>query len=266
MKVTHHPPFFRRAVRKIAWELHKWSENRDDARMARNGETWLLQTLAADWARADRTVTRVVIDVGANRGDFTTALLAAADAEGVPIEVHAIEPGPEAGTALAARFANEPRVKIVHAAISDFEGTAPLFAAAGASELASLVQRDPRAHDVPAQVTVTTLAALLAANRIERIDFLKLDIEGAEFAALLGCGDRLNPATIAAILFEYGGTTLDAGRRLRDFFELLTASGYRVAKLFPRWIEVRSYDPRFDNFYYSNWVAVAPAEPGQKDG
>lgn len=31
--------------------------------------------------------------------------------------------------------------------------------------------------------------------------------------------------------------------------------------MFPGWIDVRSYDSRFDNFYYSNWVAVAQPEP-----
>lgn len=266
MKVTRHPPFFRRAVRKVAWRLHGWAENRDDARMDRNGEAWLLGALAADWARADRTRTRVVIDAGANRGGFTMAVLAAADAAGVPVAVYAFEPGPEAVAALAARFANEPRVTVVKAAVSDYEGVAPLFAAEGASELASLVQRDPGAHDVPPEVAVTTLAAFFAAHGIGRVDFLKLDIEGAELAALFGCGDRLSPATIAAVQFEYGGTTLDAGKRLRDFFDLLTTRGYRIAKLFPGWIEIRSYEAWLDNFYYSNWVAVAPAAPGQNAG
>ncbi len=266
MRITQHPPFFRRAVRKAASLLLSWSENRDDARMARNGEEWFLGALATDWARAGRTVSRVVIDVGANRGDFTTAVLAAADARGVPVDVYACEPGPSAVAELAARFAGEPRVTIVQAAVSDFEGTAPLFASSGASELASLVKRDARTQEVPPQVEVTTLAALIASGGIARVDFLKLDIEGAELEALRGLGDRLKPSTIAVILFEYGGTTLDAGHRLRDFFELLTARGYRVAKLFPGWIEVRSYQPQFDNFYYSNWVAVASPEPGRKGG
>ena len=260
MKVTYHLPFFRRAIRMVAWRLHGWAENRDDARMDRNGEAWLLGALAEDWARADRTRTRVVIDAGANRGGFTAAVLAAADAAGVPVAGYAFEPAPEAGPMLAARFANEPRVTVVRAAVSNFEGIAPLFAADGASELASLVKRDPRADDVAPDVAVTTLAAFMDAHAIGVVDFLKLDIEGAELAALLGCGGWLSPATITTVQFEYGGTTLDAGKRLRDFFDLLIPRGYRVAKLFPGWIDVRSYDGRFDNFYYSNWVAVAEPE------
>lgn len=257
MKVTSQLPFFRRAIRMVAWRLHGWAENRDDARMHRNGEAWLLGALAEDWARDDRTRRRVVVDAGANRGSFTAAVLAAADAAGVPVAVYAFEPAPEAIPLLTARFANEPRVMVVRAAVSDCEGVAPLFAAAGASELASLVKRDPGADDVAPAVAVTTLAAYFGTHGIGVVDFLKLDIEGAEHAALLGCGEWLNPETIATIQFEYGGTTLDAGKRLRDFFDLLIPRGYQVAKLFPGWIDVRSYDSRFDNFYYSNWVAVA---------
>jgi len=266
MRITRRPPFVRRAVRKVATVLHAWSENRDDARMSHNGEGWLISALVEDWVRADRTLARVVIDAGANRGSFTAAVLAMADAAGVPVTVHAFEPGPEAAAALAGRFANEPRVTIVRAAVSDVEGTAPLFDAAGASQCASLIKRDPRAHDDPPQVAVTTLAAYLGRTGLSRIDFLKLDIEGAELEALRGLGARLEPATIATILFEYGGTTLDAGHRLRDFFDVLTVRRYRVAKLFPGWIEVRTYQSWYDNFYYSNWVAVAAPEPGQNNG
>lgn len=258
MRITTHPPFFRRAVRKVATVLLSWAENRNDARMARNGEAWLLGALVATWAREDRTVSRVVIDVGANRGDFTQAILAAADAADVRVVVYACEPNPSAVPHLVARFAEEPRVRMVRAAVSDFEGTAALFDSTAASELASLVKRDRHRKEDPPQVAVTTLAALFALHGIERIDFLKLDIEGSELEALRGLDDRLRPTIIRAMLFEYGGTTLDAGHRLRDFYDLLTSRGYHVAKLFPEWIEVRSYQAQWDNFYYSNWVAFAP--------
>lgn len=264
--MTSRPPFMRRAVRKVATVLHAWSENRDDARMSRNGEGWLIGALIDDWARDDRTRTRVVIDAGANRGGFTAAVLAAADAARVPVQVHAFEPGPEAASALAARFADEPRVSIVRAAVAEVEGSAPLFDAAGANECASLIKRDPRAARTPTIVAVTTLAAYLDRVGVSRVDFLKLDIEGAELEALRGLGERLEPTRVAAILFEYGGTTLDAGHRLRDFFDLLSARHYSVAKLFPGWIEVRTYEPWYDNFYYSNWVAVGDEASGQNNG
>jgi FkbM family methyltransferase len=235
-----------------------WAENRNDARRDRNGEDWLIGALIADWARQHDHPTRIVFDVGANRGDFTAATLAAADAAGVRIAVYAFEPNPSAFPSLSARFAGDARVTPIHAAVADFEGTAPLFDAHRANECASLVKRDPRRIEQPPAVAVTTLASAITTYRIPRIDFLKLDIEGAELEALRGLGDRLDPARIPVILFEYGGTTLDAGHRLRDFFDLLTAQGYHLTKLFPAWLERRSYLEQWDNFNCSNWVAVAP--------
>jgi FkbM family methyltransferase len=255
MKIRSRSSIIRRVARRIGRRLFQCAENNDDARMANNGEAWLLRALAADWARTDRSVKRVVIDAGANRGDFTAVVLAAADQFGVQIEVHAFEPGPSAATELVARFANEPRVAVVNTAVSDFEGSAALFDSAGSSSFASLVQRGAGTRDLTPEVTVTTIAAFLARSGLERVDFLKLDIEGAELAALRGLGDRLVPEKVAVIQFEYGGTTLDAGNRLRDFFELFEARGYRIAKLFPAWVETRDYAPWMDGFSYANWVA-----------
>ena len=256
MKIADRPPFLRRAVRKFASQLYAWSDNSDDARMDRNGEAWLLSALAADWRIADPNARRVVIDAGANRGDFTAAVLAAGAANDVHVGIHAFEPGPTAATALTTRFANEPRVKVVNAAASDFAGTAPLFNSADASPLASLVKRGEGEVSAGPEIAVTTFAAFLASSGIARVDFLKLDVEGAELAALRGLGDWLEPARVAAIQFEYGGTTLDAGARLKDFFRLLAPRGYRLAKLFPGWLEVRNYAPWMDNFSYANWVAL----------
>lgn len=266
MRITESLPFFRRVIRRISTDLLAWSENRDDARMDRNGEAWLLGALASDWAGADRSITRVVFDVGANRGDFTAAILAAADNAAVRVTVYAFEPNPEVAADLTRRFARDPRVRIVEAAVSDVEGTAPLFGAAGGSECASLVRRNREAPDAPPLVPLITLAAFLESSAVGRVDLLKLDIEGAELSALRGLGRWLTPATVPVVLFEYGGTTLDAGHRLRDFFDLFQPTGYRVAKLFPRWADVRTYEARYDNFYYSNWLAIPASPTGQNDG
>lgn len=258
MRSRNKSPLWRRVARALGTRVFLHAENSGDARIGRNGEDWLLASLMREWLRepASAGAKRIIFDAGANRGDFTAAVLAAADREGVAVEVHAFEPGSAAAALLGKRFAGDARVSIVNSAVSDFEGRTKLFNSAGASSLASLVRRDPGTGEAGDDVAVTTLAAHMERIGLARIDFLKLDIEGAELPALRGLGDRLSPDSIPMIQFEYGGTTLDAGHRLRDFFELLEGRGYMVAKLFPGWIEPRRYAAWMDNFHYANWVAV----------
>src|SRR5262245_36359715 len=65
----------------------------------------------AEWAKAMAAAGRshpVVLDVGANEGDFTAGVLLL-----VPgAEVHCFEPHPATHARLAARFAQDPRVHV----------------------------------------------------------------------------------------------------------------------------------------------------------
>ena len=78
MKILSRPSFWRRAVRALGSRLFHWAENNADASIARNGEAWLLDALFKRWAQ-EPNAGRVVIDAGANVGDFTAAVLSAAD-------------------------------------------------------------------------------------------------------------------------------------------------------------------------------------------
>jgi hypothetical protein len=67
---------------------------------------------------------------------------------------------------------------------------------------------------------------------------------------------------VTAIQFEYGGCNIDSRALLRDLFALFHSFGYRVGKLHPDGVRFApSYDQRFENFQYQNWVAVAPNAP-----
>ena len=57
----------------------------------------------------------------------------------------------------------------------------------------------------------TTLDALVAENKINKIDFLKLDIEGAEYNALMGASKSLKSAMIDYIQLEYNQTWIKGG-------------------------------------------------------
>lgn len=261
MTVRTRHPLWRRLVRTTGWRLFHWAENNGNPNLERNGELWLLRQMLRECVRADKGRRITVFDAGANRGDYTRVVLAEATRVGCEIAVHMFEPSPTVSAALRSSFAHEPRVHIVPAALSNSSGEAVLFSGSSGSTQASLMPRESHQPAVGQQgVTVTALrlSDYLEANHLERVDLLKLDVEGSELAALQGLGARLAPDIVPLIQFEYGGTTLDAGVTLGSLFRLLTAAGYGVAKLFPGALELRSYGPGIEHYVYANYVAVAP--------
>jgi FkbM family methyltransferase len=253
---------FRRAARLLGSRLFHWAENNDCCDARKNSELWFINDrLSRHRSRKERRP-MVVIDAGAHIGDYSHMLSAAAHAVDCPLMVHAFEPSRDTRARLQARFAGAPWLQVAPFALGAECRLAFLHSPAAGSTLASLVPRPGASPSTQAgeKVEVTALASYLSEKRIEHVDLLKLDVEGYEFAALLGLGDWLNPERVSAIQFEYGGTTLDAGDTLRRSYDLLTAHGYQVAKLMPRSLMVRNYAPWMEHFHYANYVAIGDEE------
>lgn len=127
----------------------------------------------------------IVVDVGAHFGAYTKRLSELVGPNG---KVHAIEPiGPCAD--YLGTFASPPAPVIIHrCAVSEHEVVGAslsiprLFGFIPEPALASLSLNPD--NPVGAPLLVTTLDLLL--QQEERISFIKLDIEGAEFRALAG--------------------------------------------------------------------------------
>lgn len=97
-------------------------------------------------------------------------------------------------------------------------------------------------------------------NNIDSIDFLKLDIEGAEYDALLGFNQSLTDGKIKAIQFEYGYINISTKRLLVDYHELLESKGYIVGKIYPKVVEFRKYLTKHEDFIGPNFIAVKKTE------
>jgi len=61
-------------------------------------------------------------------------------------------------------------------------------------------------------------------NSIESIDFLKIDTEGFELKVVKGFGDDIQKVKV--IQFEYGGTFIDSGDKLKDVVHYLITYGF----------------------------------------
>ncbi len=93
------------------------------------------------------------------------------------------------------------------------------------------------------EVPCVKLDSYCTNHKIPRIDYLKIDAEGAEFKILQGAKRMLSECRIDMLQFEYGGTFQDAGTTLREVFHYLQDFGYDLYKMFD---EGLVYYPRFE--------------------
>lgn len=127
----------------------------------------------------------VVIDCGANQGIFTTAFARYVGETG---KVIAFEPMRYAVALIEQNLAinNAKNCHVIQGAVSNVVGVSRFDLSAGVGS-ASLVQ-DHGGRDV-IEVPTTTIDKALAGIGITHVDFMKLDVEGAELLALEGAAE-----------------------------------------------------------------------------
>jgi hypothetical protein len=75
---------------------------------------------------------------------------------------------------------------------------------------------------------MTTLRKLFASKRIERVDLLKMDIEGYEYEAVLGSKEVFSARKVNRIALELHPELLSRrGKNAGEITDFLTSCGYR---------------------------------------
>lgn len=126
----------------------------------------------------------VVLDCGANIGVFTREALDAGAKT-----VVAIEPGPENIECLRRNFAPEiaqGRVIVYPKGVWDKDDFLSLNVDESNSAADSFVMNPKDAKPSTQKLPLTTIDKLVAELKLDRVDFIKMDIEGAEPNALIG--------------------------------------------------------------------------------
>lgn len=201
----------------------------------------------------------LVVDVGANVGEFTLACIAAATSG---IRIVAFEPSARIRFVFSEnlRQANASnRVSLVPKGLSSRPGTASLNFVSGFEGNSSLHAR-PHAHlaSLTSEETIelTTLDQYCQEAGITHIDLLKVDIEGEELACLLGAKKIIEAKGIDYIQFEFGGCNISSGVFFHHFWMLLTPS-YKIYRVLQNSLcELTQYNELLEIFTTTNFLAV----------
>ncbi len=207
-----------------------------------SGRGFHRKNIFADQRRLLGPDTRTVVDVGAHHGEEIATFLQMFP-EAI---VHAIEPTPESLEALRKAYGDTPRVKIHAGSLAEVTGVSLLHMYA-ASECNSLTAYAPEpslnrtslgtAERVPVQTW--TLDQFCAEQRLDQIDLLKVDTQGAELRVLAGGVNVLTSRRIRLLALEVSFVPL---------YEQQAEADEILARL--RQLQYRPYD--WYNFTYDD--------------
>ncbi len=158
--------------------------------MAVNGEPELQRWVV----RAAGPARLVVLDVGANIGDWSASMLRVARAEGrSDLTPHAFEPALSTANMLRARLGRENvgasvSVSVHEAAVADHDGEDVLFVPEPGAGTSSLTRDTAHgaANATEARVRLVALDTFAREHGLDHITLCKTDIEGHDISALLG--------------------------------------------------------------------------------
>jgi FkbM family methyltransferase len=168
------------------------------------------------------------VDVGANEGYFSVI---ASKLVGDRGRVIAVEPQRRLRAVLEKNFElnGVTNVEIADIAISDQPGSASLHLSPDTNTGSTALRQSTRYATKQETVETCTLEALLASRGIERVDLLKMDIEGFEYEAILGSPELFRSRRIRALALELHGRALvERSRAPEDILAFLRSCGYRL--------------------------------------
>jgi FkbM family methyltransferase len=176
----------------------------------------------------------VVLDIGANRGGYAAlvrnALLGA--------RIFCFEPAPGNLVELE-DLAHSLSLFVVPVAVGAAPGKLTLYDYAdgkGSSHasvfkgvIEDLHQIQSGRRSMAYEVSVTTIDLFLRERGIDRVDLLKIDVEGFELAVMKGAAEALAAGRIGIVQFEFSELNIYGRNFLQDFREFLLAYDfYRI--------------------------------------
>jgi FkbM family methyltransferase len=218
------------------------------------GETRVIRKILKN--RLKNTVMPVLFDVGAHNGDYSLKLR-----KYFPHAlIYAFEPNPKSMTAVVKNKLHQQEIHAQNVGLSYEQGEMNLFESGNGEEVASVYPKlfsdILKSNDITKlNIKLDTIDNFCSAYHINKIDFLKIDVEGHEFKVLQGSQKMLASGLIDIIQFEVNVMNVVSRVFLKDFYDILP--NYNIYRI--EWyglVHLPKYRPRNERFIYQNFLAI----------
>ena len=224
----------------------------------KNGEKWVLLFLKQKIKITGDS--KIFFDVGANVGQYTQLLSEIFDDQ--KSTIYSFEPSAITFSELTKRFIQNKNVRIYNFGFSDRPEELTFFSndPATSSSLSSIYDRHLEHIGIAMQpsekINVVTIDNFCKENKINKINFLKIDVEGHELKVLEGAANMLNEKRIYAIQFEFGACAIDSRIYFKDFYGMLS-SNYNLFRIVKNGIyPIEKYQETLEIFCHTNFLAL----------
>lgn len=180
-------------------------------------------------------------------------------------DVYAFEPDPKNRKALLANLGHHDNIVILDEAVSDSIATDIDFFSSDVSTGISGLTAFHDSHEKSTTVSTTTLDAAMERFKLDRIDCLKIDVEGHEMSVLRGLDFNKTKPKIIVAEFEDSKTT-HHGYDSHDLAKFFVERGYHVyvSEWHPieqyggnhSWRSLKSYPCEIPSTSWGNFIAV----------
>lgn len=247
-KRNTHNQFFK-VLAGFGRALNRLYENRNYD-VHSNGEITVLKKLA-------RFQPATIIDGGANVGNYANLI----SSTQMNCTVYSFEPVKETFEQLTRNLKGQLNVIPLNKGLFS-ENCQKSINIYSSDEHASIYKMDGHSSKPVKTVTIELVKGddFLRENGISQVDLLKLDLEGAEYDALKGFENTLKEGRIKMVQFEYGNINISTKKLLIDYYNFFKPYGYRIGKIFPKNVEFRKYEVKYEDFLGPNFVAVKEDE------
>ena len=195
----------------------------------------------------------IIFDVGANQGQF--AKIALENSNGI---VYSFEPSQKTYEMMKENISNE-RHKSFNLGLGKEKSIMKLYYDNVGSGLASLTKRDLELLNIDfnksEDVAIDTVDNFCVEHKIDKIDLLKIDVEGHELDVLYGAGIIFE--NVEVVMFEFGGCNIDTKTYFRNFYKFFKEKNMLLYRITPSGYlhELGNYKESFEQFRTTNFIA-----------
>lgn len=215
----------------------------------------------------------VILDVGANLGQWTLQYLRLADEiekfDLKSMRYFAFEPVPKTRDQLFSNIKSAGMSDIVNIhqfALSDKSGVAHInILGSETSGRNSIVDGLLKSENDVEKIVIETktIDEFCKENEIKKIDLIKIDAEGHDFGVIKGAAEMLKDEAVDIIQFEYNHRWIDNRTFLKDVFALTEGTPYVIARIRPQGLELfAAWHAEMERFFEANYAIVHPRALG----
>lgn len=203
----------------------------------------------------------VIFDIGANKGQFLK--IAIDNTRNYERIIYSFEPSKRTFEILHENTHGIENVHLNNFAFGKECGSFPLYYDSYGSGLASLTKRDLDFLSIEMklveEISVSTVDTFCADQKINRINLLKIDVEGHELDVLNGSLEKFKNKQIDMVLFEFGGCNIDTRTYFRDFFNFFKTYDFTIFRITPSGYlhKIDHYSETLEKFSTTNFLALS---------